>query len=96
NRARVRGLIRSVQRYFPELAAADFEALDVWSGLRPVSPDGLPYLGKAPGLDNLIITTGHAMMGLSLAPVSGRIVADLLCKRVQQPSIAQLDVARFA
>lgn len=96
NRARVRGLIRSVQRYFPELAVADFEALDVWSGLRPVSPDGLPYLGVAPGLDNLIIATGHAMMGLSLAPVSGRIVADLLCKRAAPPSIAQLDVARFA
>lgn len=96
NPNRVRGIIKSVQRYFPRFSDADFDNIDPWVGLRPVSPDGIPYLGKVPGLSNLVVASGHAMMGLSLAPVTGKLVADLLANRPTLPAIDRLDVARFA
>jgi D-amino-acid dehydrogenase len=78
NPARVRGIVKSVNAYFPKFSEQDFEGIKPWAGLRPVSPDGVPYLGKVPGCENLLVATGHAMMGLSLGPVSGHLVADLL------------------
>lgn len=78
NPARVRGIVKSVNAYFPKFSEKDFEGIWPWAGLRPVSPDGVPYLGQVPGLPNLLAASGHAMMGLSLGPVSGRLVADLL------------------
>lgn len=89
---RLRGIIKSVPHYFPAFEESDFETLKPWVGLRPVSPDGLPYLGLAPGLDNLIIASGHAMMGLSLGPITGKRVAGMLAGEAPIP---QLDPARF-
>jgi len=92
---RVRGIVKSVARYFPRFSAADFEGVEPWAGLRPVSPDGIPYLGTVPGLDNLVAATGHAMMGLSLGPVTGRLVADLLAGREPFRPIDAMAVGRF-
>ena len=78
NPARVRGIVKSVPAYFPKFSERDFEGIKPWAGLRPVSPDGIPYLGPVPVLPNLLVASGHAMMGLSLGPVSGRLVAELL------------------
>lgn len=75
---RVQGIVRAIPRYFPKFSEADFEGIQPWAGLRPVSPDGIPYLGRLRHLSNLVVNTGHAMMGLSLAPVSGRLAADLI------------------
>lgn len=75
---RVQGIVRSVPRYFPKFAESDFDGIAPWVGLRPVSPDGIPYLGCVKNLPNLVVNTGHAMMGLSLGPVSGRLAADLI------------------
>ena len=95
NPARVRGIVKSVHSYFPKFSEADFEGVRPWAGLRPVSPDGIPYLGRAGKLPNLIVATGHAMMGLSLAPVSGRLVADLLAGTEPFRPIGQMAVGRF-
>ncbi len=78
NPARVHGIVKSVSAYFPKFSERDFDGVEPWAGLRPVSPDGIPYLGRVRDLPNLIVSTGHAMMGLSLGPVSGRLAADLL------------------
>lgn len=78
NPVRVRGIIKSVPKYFPEFSARDFAGIQPWRGLRPCSPDGLPYLGRTAKFANLVIATGHAMMGLSLGPISGRLVAELV------------------
>ncbi|GAA5129734.1 FAD-dependent oxidoreductase [Luteolibacter yonseiensis] len=78
NPSRVRGIVKSVNAYFPKFSELDFAGIKPWAGLRPVSPDGVPYLGKSGRFPNLTIASGHAMMGLSLGPVSGRVVADLL------------------
>lgn len=78
NPRRVQGIVKSVKNYFPKFSDADFENVQAWAGLRPCSPDGLPYIGKMPKLSNVVIASGHAMMGLSLGPVTGRMVTDLL------------------
>lgn len=95
NPARVRGIVRSVHAYFPKFSEADFEGIRPWAGLRPVSPDGVPYLGEVPGFANLTAATGHAMMGLSLGPVSGRLVADLLAGDTPFRSMDGLSPGRF-
>ena len=78
NSVRVRGIIDSFCRYFPDFIAADFDGIQPWRGLRPCSPDGLPYIGRTKRCANLSIATGHAMMGLSLGPITGKLVTDIL------------------
>ena len=75
---RVRGIAKAVPQYLPDFAASDFEGVPAWCGLRPCSPDGLPYVGRTHRFRNLSIATGHSMMGVSLAPITGRLVADVL------------------
>jgi D-amino-acid dehydrogenase len=78
NARRVRGIVEALRRYLPRLDPAPFEAATPWRGHRPVSPDGLPYLGVPRRLPGLVVATGHAMLGVSLAPVTGRAVAELV------------------
>lgn len=85
NMNRVRGIIKSVPNYYPKFSEKDFEKITPWYGLRPCSPDGLPYVGHSNGTENLVIATGHAMMGLSLGPVTGLLVSELA--QTTRPSI---------
>ena len=78
NPARIRGIVNSVPKYFPDFTPEDFAGVRPWSGLRPCSPDGLPYVGRFAAYENLATATGHAMMGLSLGPITGRMVAEIL------------------
>jgi D-amino-acid dehydrogenase len=94
--ARVRGIVRAVPQYFPDLAVADFEGVPAWCGLRPCSPDGLPYVGRTGRLRNLSIATGHAMMGVSLAPVTGRLLADVLAGETPSIDIGALSPDRYS
>lgn len=82
---RVSGIIKSIPRYMPRFKPQHFEGLQPWCGLRPVSPDGLPYIGRTGAYPNLTIATGHAMMGISLGPITGQLVAEVL--RGERPSI---------
>jgi D-amino-acid dehydrogenase len=56
----------------------DLKVTETWRGLRPCTPDGLPIISRAPKWDNLTIAAGHAMLGLTLATGTGRLVADML------------------
>ncbi len=69
---------------------------DIWFGFRPVTPDGLPYLGYARKVDNLLIAGGHAMSGLSLGPASGKVIADLANKQKTTVDIKAFDPGRFS
>ena len=72
--------------YGPEdLSDEDIKALPVWSGFRPCSPDGLPIIGPSRRHRNLILATGHGMMGVTLAPITGQLVAALV--QGEQPTI---------
>ncbi len=72
---RVQGIIKAAPKYYPAFKEEDFTGIQPWRGLRPCSPDGMPYMGRTSRWGNVIIATGHSMMGLSLGPVSGRMVA---------------------
>jgi glycine/D-amino acid oxidase-like deaminating enzyme len=95
NNARVRGLLGAVADYLPVLERERFEGLPVWYGLRPTTPDGLPYIGRSPRHDNLVIATGHAMMGMSLGPITGELVAELLAGDPPSLPLEALRVDRF-
>lgn len=78
NPIRVRGILDSFCRYYPEFKLSDFDGIQPWSGLRPCSPDGLPYLGRTARFKNLSVVTGHSMMGMSLGPITGKLMAEIL------------------
>ncbi|MEY3050977.1 MAG: hypothetical protein RLY31_762 [Bacteroidota bacterium] len=78
NLPRVKAILEAVPQYYPRLRPALPEKKDIWYGFRPCTPDGLPYIGRLERSPNLVLATGHAMMGLSLAPATGRLVSDLL------------------
>ncbi|MCB1230839.1 MAG: FAD-dependent oxidoreductase [Verrucomicrobiae bacterium] len=93
DRRRLEGIATSFCRFFPRFSPRDFDNLEPWVGLRPCSPDGLPYLGRTPRFSNAIIATGHAMLGLSLGPVTGRLVRDLALESV--PTDVRIAPSRF-
>jgi D-amino-acid dehydrogenase len=78
NMNRVRGIIKAVPNYFPDYQIDIPQKEQVWHGLRPCSPDGLPYIGRTNKYKNLVIASGHAMMGLSLAPATGKLVQEII------------------
>lgn len=92
---RVRGIIEAAARYFPKLKPSDFDGIKPWVGLRPCSPDGLPYLGRTASFSNLTIATGHAMMGLSLGPVSGRLIAEIISGEPPDIDLSLLNPDRY-
>lgn len=93
---RVAGILEAIPRYFPELAAEDFRGLPVWQGFRPCTPDGLPYLGRCGPYRNLTAATGHAMMGVSLAPITGRLVAEIVAGENPAVDLRLLDPNRYS
>ncbi len=95
NPRRHQGILQSIPKYMPDFQPRDFEGTGVWSGLRPCSADGLPYLGRPKHLNNLIVSTGHSMMGVSLAPVSGQIVAELASQTELSVSLSAMQPDRF-
>jgi len=69
--------------------------LETWAGLRPCTPDGLPVIGRPYGVEPLLVATGHARKGLSLAPVTGRLVAELYASEKTSLDLAPLSPDRF-
>jgi D-amino-acid dehydrogenase len=95
NPARVRGIINAVPKYLPEFSADDFAGVQPWRGLRPCSPDGLPYVGRVKRYTNLSVATGHAMMGLSLGPITGKLMAQVLSDEQPEMDLTLLRPDRF-
>lgn len=96
NPRRLRGIAKSVERYFPGFDGQELMQLPMWTGWRPLSPDGLPYLGRLQRAANVVVATGHGMMGFSLGPVTGTLVADLLAERRPEMDLSPLAPERFA
>ncbi len=93
---RVQQIIRAAQTYFPDFTEDDFAGIRPWFGYRPMSPDGLPYLGRVGKFANLTTSCGHSMLGVTLAPISGRLLADILSGRKPSVDIRRLDPNRYA
>jgi len=95
NPVRVRSIIDAASRYYPDYRPRDFEGIAPWAGLRPCSPDGMPYVGRTAKYSNLSIAAGHAMMGMTLGPISGKIVADTLAGDPSPFDLKQLSPDRY-
>lgn len=75
---RVQAIFKAAKNYYPDLPVT-FPAQDkIWYGLRPLSPDGLPYIGRHSTYDNIVLAGGHAMLGLSLAAATGKLVEEIV------------------
>jgi D-amino-acid dehydrogenase len=81
NLNRVRGIHDSISKYYGGFSCDFPEKKEVWSGLRPCSPDGLPYIGFTERWSNVLFGTGHSMMGISLAPATGKLLTEMLMNR---------------
>lgn len=95
NQRRVQAILTAVPKYLPNLGGVDLSRAEVWAGLRPCTPDGLPYIGAFREYDNLIAATGHAMLGITLAPVTGKLVSDLILKQPIALDMSALHPERF-
>jgi len=93
---RVHGIIKAIPRYFPDFIGDDFKEIPPWRGLRPCSPVGLAFLVRSSRYWYLFIATGHAMMGVSLGPITGKLVAELASEEKLSCDIALLDPDRYA
>ncbi len=78
NSARVNTIIKNIKKFYPNLKVNPNIVFNTRSGLRPLAYDGLPYIGEVKGHKNLILATGHAMMGWSLGPISGKLVQQIV------------------
>ncbi|MEJ2240037.1 MAG: FAD-dependent oxidoreductase [Gemmatimonadales bacterium] len=73
----------------------DAEPISEWCGLRPCISDGLPVIGPVPGVEGLFLSTGHGMLGLTLGPVTGRMIAELLMEGKSELDAIPFRIDRF-
>jgi len=81
-------------KFFPQFK--NFKIIRSFAGLRPYTPDGLPVLGYVNGIRNLIIASGHEGDGIALAPITGKLVAELVVSGAASIDISELSPNRFA
>ena len=95
NEKRIKGIKKSIPNYFPKFQPTDFDNKEVWLGHRPCSPDGIPYIGRTNHFPRITIATGHSMMGLSLGPVTGEYVAQIVSDSITSPYLTLLNPNRY-
>ncbi len=88
---RVEAIAAAAASYYPGLSISEETKAAVQCGLRPLSPDGLPFIGKHSAYNNLTIATGHSMMGWSLGPATGKLITELISGQK-----TSLDLSPFA
>ena len=93
SRPRVDGIISTVRSYLPGLAIGGDQ--EVWSGFRPCTPDSLPFIGRARPYQNLSVACGHGYIGMGLAPVGGRLIAQLVAGEPTEIDLTPFRVDRF-
>ncbi|MBT3315529.1 MAG: FAD-dependent oxidoreductase [Anaerolineae bacterium] len=94
NQRRINAILQAGERYLSGVASSNTP--EIWSGLRPCPPDGLPYIGRSRVINNLIVATGHAMLGISMGPVTGKLVAQLIQEEEPELDLSAFAVDRFA
>jgi D-amino-acid dehydrogenase len=78
NTKRVAAIAKAASDYYPHTSITSEERIQAQCGLRPLSPDGLPFIGRPSAYNNLVLATGHSMMGWSLGPATGKLVSELI------------------
>lgn len=93
--AKVNALKKSILEYYPEYRMEDLDKEEVWVGLRPCSPDGLPYIGKLKHYQNIYISTGYSMVGMSLGFAGGEMIGQLITTGEAELSDQLIDPNRY-
>jgi D-amino-acid dehydrogenase len=92
---RMQGIYASAREFYPGLRIEFPPADKIWNGLRPVTPDGLPYIGKTQEYDNVIVAGGHAMLGISQGTGTGLLVSQLVSEASPEIAITAFGLNRF-
>ncbi|MBO9205350.1 MULTISPECIES: NAD(P)/FAD-dependent oxidoreductase [Niastella] len=92
---RAQAIYNGAKAYYPDLALDMMPKEKIWYGLRPLTPDGLPYIGAHSKYSNLVIAGGHAMLGVSLAAATGKLVEELIGKKGTSIEIGAFRPERF-
>ncbi|APD07720.1 D-arginine dehydrogenase [Flavobacteriaceae bacterium UJ101] len=87
NTNRVKGITEAISKYYPDCSIPFLNKESIWYGYRPCSPDGLPYIGRLSKVRNILLATGHAMMGLSLAPATGKLITETILNQKTSVSL---------
>ena len=92
---RVEGILKAVKNFLPEFDIAMPSTDKLWYGYRPCSADGMPYIGRISRFKNVVVATGHAMIGLSLGPGTGKLVSELVDDKKTSVDLSPFAVERF-
>ncbi|MEM6686409.1 MAG: FAD-dependent oxidoreductase [Bacteroidota bacterium] len=96
NHTRVKAIAKAAETFYNGLKIPETAIKKAACGLRPCSPDGLPYIGKTKQYKNFTVATGHAMMGWSLGPATGKLVSELIGAHKTSMKLEGFEVERFA
>lgn len=96
NQKRVKAIAKAAKTFYNGLKIPEKSIANAACGLRPCSPDGLPYIGKTKHYKNLTVATGHAMMGWSLGPATGKLVSELIGAKPTSMKLDGFEVERFS
>jgi D-amino-acid dehydrogenase len=91
---RIKAMLETVEPYFEAWSPSSEVPLLEWAGLRPMTADGLPLIGRAPALENGYVATGHGMLGVTLAPATAALLAPLVLEGRAAPELAPFNPAR--
>lgn len=92
---RVEGILKAVKDFLPSFDIPRPSDDKIWYGYRPCSADGLPYIGRISKFNNVVVATGHAMLGLSLGAGTGRLVAEIINEQPTSIDLSAFAVERF-
>ena len=93
NMRRVNAIRKAAEGYLPGLDQA--RVIEIWRGLRPCTPDGLPIISRSDSFANLFIAAGHAMLGMSLGPITGKLISQLVNEEKTDFNLAPFRLNRF-
>lgn len=95
NMNRVKGIVNTISEFYPDMNVGVPRVEKIWHGLRPCSPDGMPYIGRTKKFKNLILATGHSMLGVSLAPGTGKLISEIVDDKKSSVDLKMFNPERF-
>ena len=93
NQRRVDAIVRGTRSYLTDVSM--HKAQEVWAGLRPVTFDGLPIIGRSDKITNLFLATGHGMLGLTQSVATGKLIAQLVAGEEPFTNVELFSPSRF-
>jgi D-amino-acid dehydrogenase len=92
---RVMAIYNAFKKYYPTMNIQAPDISKAWFGYRPVTPDGLPYIGRHSKYSNLVYAGGHAMLGVSAAAATGKLIEEIIGQKKSTIPVNAFDPERF-